>query len=287
MVTPKSRKSLSYFERRNLQFMVDRMNENEVMALRKKLLESSIEDLNTDLIDMCNDKLLHGRYQGKKAKQRIWRNLESYTQRGSFRPKVKQKRKIRFAICLVACLTVCISACLASGLVPWRIAIEWNDREVSIHIERAAGIHSLSKNSYTKVSEVWGEDLATILEENGLAIDLPTWLPEGFNLDSISETKYTYQSRIRISFVNVSDVIELTIYYGSDAYNTQTIVNERDVGDIVIVDGNEAQYYIDSNIDRAASILGFDDGYATIRTTLSTNVLQKMITSIGGVDYET
>lgn len=283
MTVLKGRKSLSYFEQRNLQSIVDQMSEKEVMALREKLLKQPVESLNVALIDICNDKLLKGCYRrDRKAKQRIWKNLVSHARKDFLQPKVRGKPKLRLAICLVACLTTCISVCLASGLVPWRIAIKWDDSEISIHLERTVGTQSLRKNSYAKISKAWGGDLVTILEDNGLTIDLPTWLPEGFVLDSISETKYTHQSRIRVSTINRSDVIELTIYYGSDGYDTQTIVNERDVGDIIIADVNGVQYYIDNNTDRAQVYWIFDDGYATIRTTLNSDVLHKMITSIGG-----
>ena len=54
--------------------------------------------------------------------------------------------------------------------------------------------------------------------------------------------------------------------------------------DMAVINGhlNGAFYYIDNNTDRAQVYWVFDDGYATIRTTLNSDVLHKMITSIGG-----
>ena len=114
---------------------------------------------------------------------------------------------------------------------------------------------------------------------------LPTWIPSGFKTtgpqvdmieDYIDSISYVYENEEG----NETFVVDVEYYYHTD--NIQTMVFEKDDGEVSSYQSNGRQFYIMSNLDALTATWTDGAFVETISGQLNIEELEKIIDSIGG-----
>lgn len=199
------------------------------------------------------------------AEESYQRFLEKYDPFGDRRKKrITPRRIIVVAAALVVLLVT--GVCYALGINLWKVAYEWVQDSLFLKIEYN-GEQSTEKSSTTYATEIWGEALYELMEEHGISVDLPTWMPEEMECEYVEANLSTgsvqnifaryvtgEENVICLMITNYKDIGEISL---PEVY-AETDTNIREV-----VTNTDNTYYVASNIDE--SFIMWIDGCSTIR----------------------
>jgi hypothetical protein len=108
----------------------------------------------------------------------------------------------------------------------------------------------------------------------------PTWLPEGFELVSLTTANLTNKNRIIAQYQNGDRVITISIVSFTNNPDHQSRMIEKDTAPVSIIEYDGIDYYIFSNLDSnvATWIYGMND--FVIQGNISINEIEKIIISM-------
>ena len=110
---------------------------------------------------------------------------------GLFRER-ERRRGVRVrAIVLAAALILLLltSVCSALGINLWKVAYEWLSDSLFVHLSSEGARAPASDGTTSYASEIWGDALYEMMQECGIDVALPTWMPEEMELSYLGKTE--------------------------------------------------------------------------------------------------
>lgn len=255
------------------------MSELEVLALREKLLSAPPEEIDIELIDRCNDRILKGTYRKDPVSgRRLFKKLLPQIctdEAAAVISRRKIKPKIAFCTLLVFLLLLTATA-LAMGL----FKINWNREFFFVnYLSSTDAEKSPSGSDANTLTTIWGEEFVNALIEYDIQVPLPTWIPEGFHFDHVTvlNQKWTI-----LNFLFVCEEKTLNIQIDKYPASSMRIVTSKDESETTKLTLHDIDYYISSN-SNYNQVFWHSQNYGIhIYGNLEIAELEKMIDSIGG-----
>lgn len=176
------------------------------------------------------------------------------------------------AIILVLCIPLTTNAFGWEDV--WNLIARWGKETFAFH-----SIDNVNIGDPDKISEEGFISLQDALVKSNRDSSLvPTWIPDGYVLESIKKDVTPVQEIYIAYYVNGDKELRMRIqtYISSDAYNLEI------EGDVVeVYEASGVEYYIFDNVDKLRFVWVKDSYECNISGDLSINEAKKMIDSIG------
>lgn len=199
---------------------------------------------------------------------------------------IRSSRKARRVLMAAATLTLVFSMLAVQAFDPslWDSIGFWTQEHLDVEVYPEGCVNGLDGNRVYSAEEraTWGDEVCSALEEMGIHTPLPTWMPEGLELDKLDyrqdEDGYVFLNAEYLSsdgeFLHFClERIPGTLYEFQDAI-------ERDVSYRKNFTMNEIEYHSISNNDQSTIAWYWDSFSFTISGSLDPAPLERMISSI-------
>ena len=191
------------------------------------------------------------------------------------------------AAALLTAVLLATTICYALGIDLWSVVVDWTKEQLNLYLTpNSTADTQMSEDTdvYSrKVRSVWGNELCETLIESGIHVALPSWIPDGFELQECSAKLHdrnpivyaryaTEDSRVIVVYVrrmqNAEGMKDINLSYEAD----ERLQDVYEVSDV--------KYYMVSNIDNSA--LSWNDGMYNIFISgdISYEEMRSMVESI-------
>lgn len=173
------------------------LSPEEVAALLDAELLKPVRKMDMEMIREGLDYFYPFDAEADEARARA--SLESLISRhGLFRGRVRRRGVRRRAIVLAAVLILLLltSVCSALGINLWKVAYEWLSDSLFVHLSSEGTRAPASDGTAPYASEIWGDALYEMMQECGIDVALPTWMPEEMELSYLDKTEIENQCLI-------------------------------------------------------------------------------------------
>lgn len=184
-----------------------------------------------------------------------------------------------FVIALCGLLII-VGGCFAMGLLTWQIDISWNNDRFEVEIMNNNDMVDPDE----KMAIPTGLDtrLDQVLMKHGFSIALPTWVPEGFVFEDITEIiEPDFCTILSAYFTDGLSSIKISVtkYMVDEDVKLHSFVEKND-GPVEVISRGDVQYYLYGNLT-TENAMWYQQSYSIkINGDISRDEIMKMIDSI-------
>ncbi len=253
------------------------------LAMVRAILEFEIRrplrQMNTDVIDLCTQALSYGKLDVAGVDlDKAWSALTVRNEAADRRKAAVQQRR-RVALLAVLLLVLLAAVCIATGIIPWLQHVLWDNDRYYADIGIAAAV--LGADAPVDYGEALGEAFTDALDEQGMSVRLPGWLPAGFALEdvSVSELQDTWVKVFAV-YRGEAGVFTVTVNWVTNEDGLLTLDVEKDDATLELYTSRGRQVSIFENLGRLCALYIEQPYTVVIMGDVSRDDLKKMIDSV-------
>lgn len=177
-------------------------------------------------------------------------------------PKVlrSQRRRSRGrSLLLIAALAMLLATgiCYALGIDLWNIAFRWTRDTLTMWLYPTSAVETAAVETMPaendRAREIWGDDIYELMEEHGICVSLPEWMPAELTCVGLDQMVYEGGAMIFADYLSKDDLsVHLRV---SDNKNYGIIHNvfadieaSEDLQEIIEIGKN--RFYVMNNLDQ-------------------------------------
>lgn len=209
---------------------------SDVVAVQQAMLNARVDP---ERIDVWDRQLYRGLEVTDAQIDEGWLRLAAHINCN----RRAHRARLRVAVAL-SCLLLLGGATLAAGILPWKLIVDWDENRVRIVVTPV----SETREQSVYYPDVLGAGFIAALEEHGMRVALPAWLPDGFLFDeavvNVSEEDWT---QLVAFYQNNDRTLLITVDRYSDLDGTLTYDHEKDAETMIV---HDAEYLVYENLGR-------------------------------------